>query len=352
MKKFLWNILNISYQPATFSKDPIKSILVIRMNRIGDMICTIPLLKTLRKEFQEASINLLAEETNAEVIRGASYIDKIMVVKKNKAIFKNKLVNMVKILKDMDFDIAIGVKGGFSSNLAAAVFLSRAAYRIGYISESHHPLELLYNLPIKKSKAVKHQVEQCLDLLSPLGIPQERYIKDISLEIPEKSSARFRDFTASHNIKHREKLAVINLSNDSEKKKWPVENFSGLIKKMNTDSINCIITAAPPDFEKARKLAEASRDNKSDTVFYETPHIMDFAAASKAANILISHDSGAMHIGAAVNTKVMVIAGRGINPMVWGPYGEGHRCLLKPRIQDLTVDEVYREILWMLNEKN
>ena len=63
-------------------KDSIKNILIIRRNNIGDMICAIPMFRTLRKAFSDARITVLAEESNAGIIERASFIDETIVFKK------------------------------------------------------------------------------------------------------------------------------------------------------------------------------------------------------------------------------------------------------------------------------
>jgi heptosyltransferase-2/heptosyltransferase-3 len=85
-----------------------------------------------------------------------------------------------------------------------------------------------------------------------------------------------------------------------------------------------------------------------DVLMYETPHVMDFAAAVRKADLLICHDSGAMHFGAAVGTKTLVLVGRGITPEIWGPFGEGHKCLKNKTVADIKPEEVIREAFLML----
>ncbi|MDP3296457.1 MAG: hypothetical protein Q8N09_02520 [Thermodesulfovibrionia bacterium] len=71
-------------------KNDIKNILIIRRNNIGDMICAIPVLRTIRREFPQAHVTVLADSTNAGIIEGASFIDSLLVLKKNQGIYKNK----------------------------------------------------------------------------------------------------------------------------------------------------------------------------------------------------------------------------------------------------------------------
>jgi ADP-heptose:LPS heptosyltransferase len=317
------------------------------MNRIGDMICTIPLIKTLRKEFPEAELTVIAENTNAEIIKNASYIDRVIILNKRKGIFRNKHLKLWKILKDCNFDMAIGVKAGFSSNLAVATFLSGSRYRVGYIPDDFHPLNLLYNIPVKKSYEPMHQVEQCLNLLLHIGIDPARYIRNISLEIPEISRATVKRFLEASNIENgTEKIIVLNISNSGPETTWQLENFIELLKELKTYDLRSIITSAPSDIDKAKKIVEAS----TSALLLETPNIMDLAAIAEVSDLFICHDSGAMHIGAAVGVRTLVLVGRGITPEVWGPYGTDYRCLKKNNLNEITVQEVIREISDMLNK--
>lgn len=349
MKKILWKLLHLFYRPAQFAPGSIKNILIIRMNRIGDMICTMPLVKTLRKEFPDARLTVLAEDTNAEIARSASCIDRVIVYsRKGEGILRNKHLRMRKTLKGSEFDLAIGVKGGFSSNLAIAAFLSRATYRVGYVSENYHPLDILYNVPVDGIGRTGHQIEQCLNLLKSIGIHPDRFLKDISFEVPEASKAAFRDFlNRTTGVKRgQEKAIVLNISNNSPESTWPLGNFIHLTEMLRRSRIGSIlITSAPADSDRAKAIASAS----GEAIVYETPHVMDLAAAVETADLFICHDCGAMHIGAAVKTKTLVLVGRGIAPEVWGPYGEGHKCIIKPSIKDITVHEVFNEAVRMLN---
>ncbi|MCL4490720.1 MAG: glycosyltransferase family 9 protein [Nitrospirae bacterium] len=346
MRKAFWKIMQHLFRPARFMRDDIRNILVIRMNRTGDMICTIPLLKTLRREFPGACLTVLAEDTNANAIENAPYIDKVIVYKKNRGIFKNKHIKLRAMLKDAKFDLAIGVKGGFSSNLAIATFMSRARYRVGYVSDNYHPLNLLYNLPVQEVNKTGHQIEQCLNLLSSLGIRPDSFLKDISVKIPEKSRAAVQDFLHQSNVNRGiGKIIVLSISNSGPETTWPVENFIQLLKELKEYRIKVIITAVPADSDKAVRIAEASPD----ALYYKTPHIMDLAAIVEIADLFVCHDSGAMHIGAAAGGRILVLIGRGIAPEVWGPYGEGHKCLKKTHIKDITIPEVSNEIVTMLN---
>ena len=329
----------------TAPKD-IKSILVIRLNRMGDMICTIPLLRTLRQAYPEARLAVLAESTNADIAEQISFLDKVFVYKRKGGLFANRFLEIRKVLKGAEFDLCIGVKGGFSSSLAIMTFLSGAKYRLGYVSHDFHPANLLYNVPVKKNAEQKHQILQCLDLLCSIGVSPDKFITDCTIELPSSPERRFEDFLCVNpRFSRGDKMVVINISNNKPESTWHVNNFIRLVKGLGEKNVCAIITSVPADRGSVKNIINSCPGYSA---YYDTPHIMDFAAAVKKADLLICHDSGAMHIGSAVGTNTLVLVGRGITPEVWGPYGEGHKCIVRESVTAINADEMIKEVLFML----
>jgi ADP-heptose:LPS heptosyltransferase len=217
---------------------------------------------------------------------------------------------------------------------------------VGYISDDFHIADILYNIRVKKAGVKKHQILQCLDLLSAIGVPSERFVMDCSIKLPEEAEKRFAAFLNDNPPgADDEKLVVINISNNQPSSEWPAKNFIRLADGLAAANMRVIITSARAHRSRAGEIIGACGQA---TLYYETPDIMDFAAAVKKADLLICHDSGAMHIGAAASTRTLVLVGRGIIPGIWGPYGQGHKCLVKSDIAELPAEEVIGEALSML----
>jgi ADP-heptose:LPS heptosyltransferase len=228
--------------------------------------------------------------------------------------------------------------------------LSGAKYRVGYASDGLHIANMLYNIPVKKGVVIQHQILQCLDLLGPLGIASERYVLDCKVNLPPGSAERFDDFLDRNKLSSgRNKFAVINVSNNKPATAWSEDNFIRLVNGLAGIGVRSVITSAPEDHAKTERIVSACAWS---AVGYETPHVMDFAAAVKKAALLVCHDSGAMHIGVAAGTRTLVLIGRGITPAVWGPYGEGHKCLGRASIVDIGPEEVTEEAIAMLKGSN
>ncbi len=312
-------------------RNKIKNILIIRRNNIGDMICAIPVFKTIRREFPEAHITVLADSTNAGIIEGASFIDKLIAYKKGRGIYRNKYLGYWKLFRQnkTKFDFAIGLKVGFSSTLALITLISRARIRAGCIPEKRHLFQFCYNLPVRDCKKWKpiHHIDALLELIKTIGI--ENLLKDIAIEIAPESTDRVRDFFKKNNIRKENKIVVFNISNNRPENRWPIRRFKETANILSEQhKTTYIITSSPHDKDKAIRLskeiatAQGSWHGKNtNALYFETPQVMNFAALVGESDLLICGEGGAMHIGASVNTSTISLWGK-FRPVRWMPYGE------------------------------
>ncbi|MDI6801162.1 MAG: glycosyltransferase family 9 protein [Thermodesulfovibrionales bacterium] len=329
--------------------EAVREILVIRLNKIGDMICAIPLIKTLRRNFKNAEITVFTEEPSIELLEGSGLADGFIVYKKDRRLLWNRHLECLRLLKKHKreagighFDIAIAVKGGFSSFLAAITFLSGARIRIGYVSPEKRLSNLFYNFPVDPIDIPRfHQVDACLNLLTALGIKEMS--RDITIDIPAEHKAAAMKFLREKGLQPKERLAVFNISNNRDASKWDVDNFIKFGRAISQRyGYNCIITCVPADKEKAVKICDGLSGNG---FLHDTSKLMDFAAITSVANLLVAGDGGAIHIGAAAGAKVIALFGQ-TNPVIYGPYGEGHTILKSHdgNVNSITPDDVIRAV--------
>jgi ADP-heptose:LPS heptosyltransferase len=341
MLKLLRTLLNFR-RPPKFRKEDIRSILVIRMNRIGDMICTVPLIKSMKKEFPDARMTVFAETSNADVIKNEPYVDKVLVYKRPAGIFNNRLKTIMNALDGNEFDLAIGVKGGFSSFLAITAALSGARFRVGYVSRKGRLMDRLYNLPVSPvSVGTQHQVDSCLNLLKAIGI--NNGIKDVSITIPAIFKETARCFMEANGLSFKKGIVIFNISSNRGTSAWSqdkVARFGRLLAEKY--KYKCIVSGLPSD----EKTAVAICKEIGEAAFYfRTEHIMDFAAITSMCNLLITGDGGASHLGAAAGASVVTLFGAAA-PTVWAPYGPQHVSIKASDsdVNSITVEEVMEAI--------
>ena len=320
-------------------KNNIKNILIIRRNNIGDMIYAIPVFKTIRKEFPEAHITVLADSTNAGIIKGASFVDKIIIYKKGSGIRSNKYMGCWKLLRQdkIKFDFAIALKIGYSSVSSLLTLISGAKFRMGCIPEKWHPLQLCYNLPVKGWKKWKsiHQIDALSEFIKIAGI--EDFVRDVTIEVNADSINRVKNFFKDNKISEENKVVVFNISNNKPENNWPVEKFRETASLLAKEyGMRCIIVSAPSDKDKALMLS-----GKINNAFYfDTPEIMDFAALVAESHLLICGEGGAMHVGAGVHTPTISLWGK-FRPVKWMPYGEKQFVIKKDEhVSSISAEDV------------
>ena len=321
-------------------KTDIKNILLIRRNNIGDMIGVIPVFKTIRKEFPGTHITVLADSTNAGIIEGASFIDDILIYKKGSGIYRSKYLNYWKLFQKnkRKFDLAIGLKRGFSSTLAAIIALSRARIRAGCLPEKWHLLQHCYNLPVvgcSKWGSINH-INAFLELIKTIGI--ENTVKDISIDITPDSKAKVRDFLEGIKVPDCKNIVIFNISNNKPENTWQPGRFielGNMLYKNYGEAI--IITLTSSDMDKALALCKQI----DGTAFYfQTPKVMDFAALAARSNLLICGEGGAMHIGSAVGVPTISLWGSQM-PRKWMPYGEKQYVIIKnEHVNSISAEDV------------
>ncbi len=328
------------------NKNSIKKILIIKRTNIGDMICAVPALKTIRREFPGAHITVLADAVNSGIIKGASFIDKTIVYRKGHGIYKNKYIGHWKLFRQdkQKFDLAVALKIGFSSTLSLISLISRARLRAGCTPEKWYPLQLCYNLPVRGYKKWKsmHQVDALFEFLKTLDIKDS--VKDLSIEITSDSKNKVKEFLKEKNIEAGSNIIVFNISNNKPENTWPIERFKEMANVLSGQyKATCIITSAPSDKNKALGLLKDinpappllafARKQQGygvniNTFYFETPEVMDFAALAAAADLLICGEGGAMHVGSGVHTTTISLWGK-LRPVKWTPYGENQFVLKK-----------------------
>ncbi|HMK44530.1 MAG TPA: glycosyltransferase family 9 protein [Dissulfurispiraceae bacterium] len=308
------------------------------MNKIGDMICTLPLLRTLRKEYPAAGLTVLADASNHEMLEAAPFVDNVLVFRKSSGLMANRYLTVMRALSGYSFDLVIAVKGGFSSFLAIAALLSGARCRVGYVSAERPLVSRLYTLPVAPIDfSAFHQVEACLHLAAVLGV--QEMIRDISLEIP--SAYRQHAIESLHNkhLKPRERLVLMNVSNNRVTSTWPADKFIELGRLAGKRyGAKCIVTGIDADAEQIGRICAAIGDMAH---YIKCGKALDFAALAANCNLLVAGDGGASHMGAAVGSRVISLFGA-TSPVIWSPYGEQHCVLQRPDgdARNITVEEV------------
>ncbi len=353
---FILRLLFRSGKPPAIQQSEIRSILVIRQhNQLGDMLCAVPLLRALREAFPRAFIALMTSPVNNEVMLNSRYVNEVMNF--DKTVFTGigilKFIGFVRGLRRKRFDLAVvpaTVSTSFTSDLLA--FLSGAQIRIGASSldGNENPSGFFFNVPVEldwRTTPHRHQGLRNADILKPLSLKVEDLKSEIALKNNEVDDAKLFADKAKNG---KSTSIAFHPGAGKVPNRWPAERFAALAGVLSKEFDTAIvITSGPMDVEPVRDMTSQL------TVPYqlvEGQPVRVVASSLAAVDLLISNDTGIMHVGAAVGTPVLSLFGP-TDPEQWAP-SDGRSRYIRgkdERIDSIPVDEVLRVAREMLRAK-
>lgn len=331
------------------SFDP-KKILVIDFGQLGDVVLSLPALRSIRARFPQAHITIAVGKPGAEVINLSGYGDDTIVVDRValrdgfKPLSLFRVIELVKDVRRRKFDFVIDLHSLSETNLLG--FLSGAPKRL-YSRRHGRSLEYLANFhprpPAEKESSERHLVDRYLDVLIPLGVKSAN-------RVPQLKTRKADDLVVDR-ILGKAKVAMgtplVGLFPGAGHpgRRWPLEKFAELADYlMRNDDLRVLVFAGP---EEQTLVSEMRTIFPPHTLILDNLTITELAAALARLAVFVSNDTGPMHIAVAVGTSVVALLDRP-TPNSFVPIESHHRVMYGERIHDITTDEVYavaRELL-------
>ncbi|MEW6008946.1 MAG: glycosyltransferase family 9 protein [Candidatus Omnitrophota bacterium] len=314
-----------------------RNILVIRTDRFGEFILTLPAIHALKDKFSSASITLLANPYSAQVVDTSPDIDKVIEYDEEK--FKNffQIFRFARRLKLERFDLSIIFNPRKEFNLLT--FLAGIPLRLGY----ERKWGFLLNKHIKdlKFQGQKHEVEYNFDLIKAIGIEKSDSVFNISSD--ESDQETVDKILSEHSFMS---FCALHPWTSNIAKQWPIEHFLELAKRLIYEfGQNIVLIGGSGESGQAELFIEKLESKILNLTGKLS--LRECVALLKKASFLVSNDSGPVHIAAAVNTPVIALFRAGIAGVCarrWGPYGQGHIVIERERISDIAVGEVLEAV--------
>jgi heptosyltransferase-2 len=305
-----------------------KRILIVRTDRIGDVLLSTPVIKALRDSYPNAYISMMVSPYAKDIVDDNPFLDRVIIYDKNS---KHKSwprsIKFAQNLKKKRFDLALILHP--TNRVHLINFFAGIPRRIGY----NRKLGFLLTDRIKHTKQLgeKHELEYSLDLVRYLGI--EPKDKTLYMPIKEESEKWIDTLFAQEGIKKTDKLLAIHPGASCPSKIWPPERFAGAADKLAQNyGFKILLVAGPKDIILAQNVIK-NMHNPAINLAGKTS-VSQLASLLKRCVLFISNDSGPVHIASAVGTPVISIFGRnqkGLSPFRWGPVGKSD-CFLHKEV--------------------
>jgi lipopolysaccharide heptosyltransferase I len=324
--------------------------LIVRLGSLGDVVHGIPVAAALRREFPHGRVDWMVDPRYTELLDLVEVVDRSIPIDPRDA-FGNSwrgFFDTIRELRHFHYDAVIDLQGLLKSAALARAVGARRTIGFPRAHLRERFASLLYSETPDPGTAT-HVVYKNLALLAALGVQDRRPQFPIAVRhsaIVESVLSRLPDG-----------YVLINPGAAWPNKQWPAARFGATAASIHqSHGLRSLVLWGPGEQSLAHDVVAAS-GGAADVAPPTT--IVDLVGVARAARLMISGDTGPMHIAAAVGTPLVTLFGptRPERNGPWGPYDialsrvEQCRCLYERRcrldracITDITVDEVVQAI--------
>ena len=301
-----------------------RSILVIRLGAVGDVVRTLPAVSCLKRTFPFARITWTVEEPSREILEGDPEIDEVIVLRRRALVAGLKLRGTLAALAHLreyraalrgrTFDWAVDLQGTLKSALIARSSGAPRTFGFGraHAREWSH---LLYTDPVAIPAGKMSRVARALTFVEALGAdvssPRHRLPKR------EGPSSAAREFLRSAAPARPRVLVCPGTSEAQAYKRYPADLFARLADRIAEEAGASVVIAWGPGEEPIAE--EVRRSMRRAAVLTPPTRLTDLAELARECDLFVASDTGPLHIAAAVGVPLLALYGP-TDPIVNAPY--------------------------------
>lgn len=320
----------------------LQRILIIRRDNIGDLVCTLPLIRRLRQQYPQAWIGALVTRYNAEVLHANPDLNAVFAYTKAKHLERGESalgamlarLRLLWWLRRENLDLVLLPASG---NQASARRMARLVGAKRVLAQDDVPGD----------PALTHEVSRTANFLQSIDIPPgDLPAASLVPRVDALLAARSRlgGDTASGPV------IGLHISSRKPSQRWPASRFIELIGHLHRNDPSCRFALFwapgdennplhPGDDGKAREIIEACAGLP--LVPMLTHSLSELIGGLAAVDMVVCSDGGHMHLAAGVGKPIVCLFGKS-DAERWHPWGVPYR-LLQPKsldVADISVEQV------------
>jgi heptosyltransferase-3 len=335
----------------------VRSILLIQLGDIGDVVLSLPCVRALRENFPKANVIVAVREKARELMEDCPWAKGVVSVNQERRRLDEEIRYQKEFflgLRRFNFDLVIDLRTGTRGAILA--FLSGARQRIGRYADDGKLWRnrVFTHLTLPEGRLDQHVADYYFDILASYDLTTENARPELDIQ-PEKELRAAAIFRGEKIPLDRPIIAVQPFSL-WQYKEWGIDKYIELIDRIRSKyKLSIVITGSPDERARAAEIIKMRGENVHNLAGKTSLGV--FAAVLKACTLFIGGDSAGMHLSAAVGTPTVSIFGPS-SPACWAPKGTQHavackdfRCVpckekgcggteISRCLKELTVDEV------------
>lgn len=287
------------------------NILVVRLGALGDVVHTVPAVAALRRAFPAARIDWLVEAKHRTIVDLVTAVDRTLALDGPTLAAWS---SAVRTLRSSGYDLAIDFQGLMKSAVLARA--SGAGRVVGFS---------LWHLREKTARPFYSEVRDAegghvifknLRLLSAVGVPDAEH-QPVEFPLARTESAALN--TVRERLGGNGRFALVNPGAAWPNKRWPPQRFGEVAAFLKSEcALTPVVLWGPGEEPLAQSIVDASSRS---AFMAPATTIADLVALSRAALLVVSGDTGPLHIATAVGTPTVSIFGP-TDPNRNGPFSD------------------------------
>lgn len=306
-----------------------KVIIVRQHNQFGDVLCTVPLLRALKNKFTLSQLYVVVSPQNISALAGCPYVtelinyDKLSYYRHPSLFFK-----FVKKLRQ-GYDLLLvpsNVSISLTNDIMALFIKAGTKIGPGSLETKANQTASVYDVavPLDWTDSLAHQYHRNMKVAEPLGISSGDDTEGLEYAVDPVVFAELRGVIGRIGTFSSKRVAI-HAGAGKPPNRWNTEGFAALSDLLHNElGADIYITEGPMDKEVIDRFTGLLR---SPFVRVRNRAIAFVAALLKQMDLVVTNDTGIMHLAAAVGTPTLSLFGP-TDPLQWAPIGSRHKFIL------------------------
>jgi len=308
------------------SERQFERILLVKPSSLGDVVHALPVLHGLRARYPQARIDWLVGSAFAPLLEACAEVDRLVLFDRRRyrrlARDVSAVRDFVRFLRELRaarYDLVVDLQGLFRSGFLSRA--TRAGVRLG-LGSAREGARIFYTHTVPVDDRDAHAVDRNYCVAQALGFGHVPVT--FGLTLPPAVRAEASDLLRGEGVGPTEPWVAVVPGARWETKMWLPERFAAVIGRLQTDGRRCVLLGGPEDADLCAEIAATAVSAPVNLA--GRTQLGHLAALVGTADVVLCHDSGAMHLAVAQDRPVVCLIGP-TNPRRTGPYHRPHEVL-------------------------
>jgi len=307
-----------------------QNLLIIRTDRIGDVVLSLPLAELVKKKYPGCRITFLVREYTSSLVADHPFIDEVLILSERDN--KIPIRGNTRIIRQKNFDACIVVYPTFVISLI--MFLSGIKTRIG---SGYRWYSFLFNKKVFEHRkyAEKHELEYNVNLLKQIGIDEKVDPGNINfhIKVDNEEVNIVKNILSEIGIRNNDKIVVIHPGSGGSSVDLPINKMKELTRSVSEiENVKVIITGNENEIPLSKNFVL----NENIINLTGKLNLKQLTALISISDLFISNSTGPLHIAAALGKYVIAFYPKILSCSIerWGPYTT--KCTVYTPVIDCT----------------